>query len=50
MNPGGGHFVRMPPERKARCDAEIKQALAHLMTDRGIPHAIHLLHVRVTDA
>ncbi len=45
-----GHFVRMPPERKAQCDAEIKQALAHLMTDRGIPHTIHLLHVRVTGA
>ncbi len=45
-----GHFVRMPPERKVQCDAEIKQALARLTTERGIPHTIHLLHVRVTDA
>lgn len=42
-----GHFVHIPPERKAQCDDDIKQALAELGTDKGIPHTIHLLHVRV---
>jgi ubiquinone/menaquinone biosynthesis C-methylase UbiE len=42
-----GHFAGIPPERKVRCDAEIKQALSELATDRGIPHTIHLLHVHV---
>jgi len=42
-----GHFVRIPPDRRARCDQEIKQALAGLATDEGIPYTIHLLRVHV---
>lgn len=42
-----GHFVRIPPERRERCDQEIQQALAGLAGDQGIPYTIHLLHVHL---
>lgn len=42
-----GHFARIPPERKAQCYQEIKQALSGAATDRGIPYTIHQLHVHL---
>jgi ubiquinone/menaquinone biosynthesis C-methylase UbiE len=40
-----GHFASMPPDKKERCDQEVKQALAALATEQGIPYTAHLLHV-----
>ncbi len=42
-----GQFLNMPPATKARCDAEVKEAIAGLATDRGIPYTVHLLHVKL---
>lgn len=45
-----GHFVRIPLDRKLACDQEIKQAIAELQTDVGIPYTIHMLHVKLQSA
>ncbi len=42
-----GQFVKIPPDRRAACDREVRTALAKLVTERGIPYTIHLLHVRL---
>jgi ubiquinone/menaquinone biosynthesis C-methylase UbiE len=42
-----GHFSDIPPDRKRQCDDDIRQTLATLATDQGIPYTIHLIHVRV---
>jgi len=42
-----GHFVKIPPEKKAQCDGEVRAALESLNEPRGIPYTIHELHVRV---
>lgn len=42
-----GHFVKIPPEKKAQCDQEVRSALQSLGEPRGIPYTIHELHVRV---
>lgn len=42
-----GQFVRIPPERRQACDAEVKAALSALNTDRAIPYTLHRLHVSV---
>ena len=42
-----GHFVKIPPEKKAECDREVREALQTLNGPRGIPYTIHELHVRV---
>lgn len=42
-----GHFMRIPPGRKAQCDQEVKRALARLAEPAGIPYTIHQLHVKV---
>jgi len=42
-----GHFVDLPPDARAACDREVKQALSTLQGEAGIPYTIHLLHVRV---
>jgi ubiquinone/menaquinone biosynthesis C-methylase UbiE len=42
-----GHFVKIPPEKKAQCDREVRAALEALTEPRGIPYTIHELHVRV---
>ena len=42
-----GHFVKIPPEKKAACDRDVRAALQSLGEPRGIPYTIHELHVRV---
>lgn len=42
-----GHFVKIPPEKKAACDQDVRAALQALKEPRGIPYTIHELHVRV---
>lgn len=42
-----GHFVKIPPEKKAQCDREVRAALQALSEPEGIPYTIHELHVRV---
>lgn len=42
-----GHFVDIPPERKQRCDQEVRDALAGLGGAEGIPYTIHQVHVAV---
>jgi ubiquinone/menaquinone biosynthesis C-methylase UbiE len=42
-----GHFVKIPPEKKAQCDSEVRQALQSLAEPRGIPYTIHELHVKL---
>jgi ubiquinone/menaquinone biosynthesis C-methylase UbiE len=42
-----GHFVKIPPEKKAACDRDVRAALQGLGEPRGIPYTIHELHVRV---
>lgn len=41
-----GHFIQIPAEKKKDCDREVKDAVAALQTERGIPYTIHLLHVK----
>lgn len=45
-----GHFRGIPADRRALFDAEVRDALASLATDRGIPYTIHQLHVKVIAA
>lgn len=42
-----GQFSDVPKETKAECDRLIKEAIASLATEDGIPYTIHLIHVRV---
>jgi ubiquinone/menaquinone biosynthesis C-methylase UbiE len=42
-----GHFVKIPPEKKAACDREVREALQRLTEPQGIPYTIHQLHVEV---
>jgi hypothetical protein len=42
-----GHFVKIPPEKKAACDREVREALQRLAEPQGIPYTIHQLHVEV---
>lgn len=42
-----GHFVKIPPGKKAHCDREVRAALQALSEPGGIPYTIHELHVRV---
>lgn len=42
-----GHFVKIPADKKAQCDREVKEALRSLAEPRGIPYTIHQLHVRL---
>jgi ubiquinone/menaquinone biosynthesis C-methylase UbiE len=42
-----GQFSSVPRETKAECDRAIKEAIATLETENGIPYTIHLLHVKV---
>jgi ubiquinone/menaquinone biosynthesis C-methylase UbiE len=42
-----GHFVNVPPHKKKQCDEEVKQAIASLTTEKGIPYTVHLLHVKL---
>lgn len=42
-----GHFSDIPADRRADFDAEVREALRGLATDRGIPYTIHQLHVKV---
>jgi ubiquinone/menaquinone biosynthesis C-methylase UbiE len=45
-----GHFVRIPAEKKAACDRDVKQALQSLAEPRGIPYTIHELHVKLRNS
>jgi hypothetical protein len=42
-----GHFSKIPAEKRADFDAEVREALEGLATDRGIPYTIHRLHVKL---
>jgi ubiquinone/menaquinone biosynthesis C-methylase UbiE len=42
-----GHFVKIPPGKKAQCDREVQQALQTLAEPQGIPYTIHELHVKL---
>jgi len=42
-----GHFVKVPPHRREKCDQEVKQAIASLANDKGIPYTVNLLHVKL---
>jgi hypothetical protein len=42
-----GQFGGVPKETKDKCDRAIKEAIATLETEKGIPYTIHLLHVEV---
>ena len=42
-----GHFVQIPPEKKAACDRDVRAALQSLAEPRGIPYTIHELHVKL---
>ncbi len=40
-----GQTLAVPPEKKAECDAAVREALAAIETVEGIPYTVHLLHV-----
>jgi ubiquinone/menaquinone biosynthesis C-methylase UbiE len=42
-----GQLVDIPADRKAECDNAVRDALATLETEQGIPYTVHLLHVSV---
>jgi ubiquinone/menaquinone biosynthesis C-methylase UbiE len=42
-----GHFVKIPQEKKAACDRDVREALQSLAEPRGIPYTIHELHVKL---
>ena len=42
-----GHFVKIPPEKKAHCDRQVREALQSLAGPQGIPYTIHELHVEL---
>lgn len=42
-----GHFVKIPQDRKAACDRDVREALQSLSEPRGIPYTIHELHVKL---
>lgn len=42
-----GHFVKIPQDRKAACDRDVREALQSLAEPRGIPYTIHELHVKL---
>jgi ubiquinone/menaquinone biosynthesis C-methylase UbiE len=42
-----GHFSGIPADKRGAFDAEVRDALATLATERGIPYTIHKLHVTV---
>ena len=45
-----GQFLQMPPDRRPACDEEVRNALASLAGEQGIPYTIHQLHVRLCRA
>jgi ubiquinone/menaquinone biosynthesis C-methylase UbiE len=42
-----GQFIEIPSETRVECDAAVREALAKLTDDEGIPYTVHLLHVRL---
>jgi ubiquinone/menaquinone biosynthesis C-methylase UbiE len=42
-----GHFSRIPADKRAAFDDEVRDALQELSTERGIPYTIHQLHVKL---
>jgi ubiquinone/menaquinone biosynthesis C-methylase UbiE len=42
-----GHFSRIPADKRAAFDAELREAIQALATERGIPYTIHQLRVRL---
>ena len=42
-----GHFVKIPPEKKAHCDRQVREALQSLTEPQGIPYTFHELHVQL---
>jgi ubiquinone/menaquinone biosynthesis C-methylase UbiE len=42
-----GHFSRIPADKRQAFDAEVREAIQGLATERGIPYTIHQLRVRL---
>jgi ubiquinone/menaquinone biosynthesis C-methylase UbiE len=42
-----GQLLDIAPEKKQECDQAVREALATLETDKGIPYTVHLMHVRL---
>jgi ubiquinone/menaquinone biosynthesis C-methylase UbiE len=40
-------LLAIPPEKKAACDRDVREALAKLDQGRGVPYTMHQIHVRV---
>jgi ubiquinone/menaquinone biosynthesis C-methylase UbiE len=40
-----GQFMDIPPTKRAECERAVRDAIASLATDAGIPYTVHLLHV-----
>jgi SAM-dependent methyltransferase len=40
-----GHFRAMDQHKRQPCDRDIRQAIAELQEDQGIPYTVHLIHV-----
>jgi ubiquinone/menaquinone biosynthesis C-methylase UbiE len=45
-----GQFVDIPPARRAECEGAVRDAIASLATEHGIPYTVHRLHVRLRRA
>jgi ubiquinone/menaquinone biosynthesis C-methylase UbiE len=42
-----GHFSKIPADKRKEFDAEVREALQGLATNRGIPYTVHQLHVKL---
>lgn len=42
-----GHFRAIPADERSDFDAEVREAIEGLETERGIPYTIHQIHVKV---
>jgi ubiquinone/menaquinone biosynthesis C-methylase UbiE/acyl carrier protein len=40
------HFVDIPAEKRAECEAAVRNAIEELREPEGIPYTVHTLHVR----
>ncbi len=42
-----GHFMQLPAEKRDECNQVVRQALASLREDKGVPYTLHQLHVKL---
>ncbi len=45
-----GHFTALTGDRRSAFEADLRQSLAALQTDGGVPYQVHVLHVHVDGA